>query len=262
MVLVTVAFLCLCSSLLHVSSLLCSLFFSRCPASSASFFVLRSWPFSVASSVSLRRNRGTKVCSGFSWFLFPVFLQFLSVSCVLYFLPLVAPLSPLFCFPGSVIPCLWFFRFLLSCSSPFSPLFFFPAVPSFSFLQSPLRGCLYPGFYRAERSIGAATAGSNGVGRSIQWRNVPAFNGGATAEEENERTVACPKRLRFPLSKAAFSLVLEILVILQSSPWLKCNWILAFPRHFQASPWSLSFAIWTPIKPQALIFLQLSPWFH
>jgi len=37
MVPVTVAFLCLCSSLLHVSSLLCSLFFSRCPASSASF---------------------------------------------------------------------------------------------------------------------------------------------------------------------------------------------------------------------------------
>jgi len=41
------------------------------------------------------------------------------------------------------------------------------------------------------------------VGRSIQWRNVPAFNGGAAAEEENERTVACPKRLRFPISKAA-----------------------------------------------------------
>jgi hypothetical protein len=61
------------------------------------FFILRSWPFSEASSVSLRRNRGTKVCSGFSRFLFPVFLQFLSVSCVLYFLPFVAPsLSPLF----------------------------------------------------------------------------------------------------------------------------------------------------------------------
>jgi len=68
-----------------------------------------------------------------------------------------------------------------------------------------------------------------------------------------------PKRLRFPISKAAFSLVLGILVIFQSSPWLKCNWILAFPRHFQASPWILIFAIWTPIKPQTLVFLQLSP---
>jgi hypothetical protein len=26
-------------------------------------------------------------------------------------------------------------------------------------------------------------------------------------------------------------------VLLQSDPWLKCNWILAFPRHFQAGPW-------------------------
>jgi hypothetical protein len=81
------------------------------------------------------------------------------------------------------------------------------------------------------------------VGRSIQWRNVLAFNGRAAAEEENERTVACTKRFRFPISKAAFSLVLRILVILQSSPWLKYNWILAFPRHFQASPWILIFAI-------------------
>jgi len=97
------------------------------------------------------------------------------------------------------------------------------------------------------------------VGRSIQWRNVPAFNGGAAAEEENERTVACPKRLRFPISKAAFSLVLGILVILQSSPWLKCNWILAFPRHVQVNPCILIFSIWTPIKPQTLVFLQLSP---
>jgi len=74
------------------------------------------------------------------------------------------------------------------------------------------------------------------VGRSIQWINVLAFNGRAAAEKENKRTVACPKQLRFPISKAAFSLVLGILVILQPSPWLKCNWILAFSRHFQASP--------------------------
>jgi hypothetical protein len=37
------------------------------------------------------------------------------------------------------------------------------------------------------------------------------------------------------------------------------NWILAFPRHFQDSPWILIFSIWTPIKPQTLVFLQLSP---
>jgi hypothetical protein len=71
------------------------------------------------------------------------------------------------------------------------------------------------------------------VGRSIQWRNVPAFNGGAVAEEEDERTVTCLKRLRFPISKAAFNLVLGILVILQSSPWLKFNWILAFCAIFK-----------------------------
>jgi hypothetical protein len=88
------------------------------------------------------------------------------------------------------------------------------------------------------------------VGRSIQWRNVPAFNGGAVAEEEDERTITCPKRLRFPISKVAFNLVLGILVILQSSPWLKFNWILAFLRHFQASPWIFIFAIWTPINPK------------
>jgi len=28
------------------------------------------------------------------------------------------------------------------------------------------------------------------VGRPIQWRNVSAFNGGAVAEEEDERTVS------------------------------------------------------------------------
>jgi len=185
------------------------------------FFILRSWPFSVASSVSLRRNRGMKVCSGFSRFLFSVFLQFLSVSCVLYFLPFVAPsLSPLsfffwFCDPLSLV-------FSLSFSVQFPPVFpsfFFPAVwlfrvPSVSFfLLSPSRGCLYPGFYRAGRSIGAVTAGSNGVGRSIQWRNVPAFNGGAAAEEENERTVACPKTTPFSNFKGCF----------QFGSWNSCN---------------------------------------
>ena len=76
-------------------------------------------------------------------------------------------------------------------------------------------------------------------------------------KKTSERSPA--KRLRFPILKAAFNLVLGILVILQSSPWLKCNWILAFPRYFQASPWILFFAIWTPIKPQTLICHQLSP---
>jgi len=67
------------------------------------------------------------------------------------------------------------------------------------------------------------------------------------------------KRPHFLALKAAFNLVPGILIILQSSPWLKRTWILAFPRHFQAGPWVLMFAIWTPIKPQTLIFLQLSP---
>jgi hypothetical protein len=51
-------------------------------------------------------------------------------------------------------------------------------------------------------------------------------------------------------------------VLLQSDPWLKCNWILTFLRYFQVGPWILIFAIWTPIKPQTLIFLQLSPWLN
>jgi len=191
--------------------------------------------------------------------LFPVFSHpprfFLFFVISLFFF---SGLVPLYFLSSSLSPGFFFAFFFSSCS----PLFFFLAVPRFSFLQSPSWGCLYLGFYRAGRWIGAVTGDNNGVGRSIQWRNVPAFNGGAAAEEENERIVACTKRLRFPISKAAFSLVLRILVILQSSPWLKYNWILAFPRHFQASPWILIFAIWTPIKPQALLFLQLSPWFH
>jgi len=71
-----------------------------------------------------------------------------------------------------------------------------------------LRGCIYSGFYRAGRSIGVVTAGSNGVGRSIQWRNVPAFNGGAATEEEDERTVASQNNSVFTIPKAAFNLVL------------------------------------------------------
>ena len=148
----------------------------------------------------------------------------------------------------------FFLCYLLVLLLPPVFIFWFSPLPSIFFcfflLCPPPRGCLYPGFYRAGRSIGAVTAGSNGVGRSIQWRNVPAFNGGAVAEEEDERTVTCLKRLRFPISKAAFNLVLGILVILQSSPWLKFNWILAFPRHFQASPWIFIFSIWTPINPK------------
>jgi len=56
------------------------------------------------------------------------------------------------------------------------------------------------------------TAGSNGVGCSIQWRNVYAFNGGAIAEEEDERTVAC-KTTPFSNSKGCF----------QFGPWNSCN---------------------------------------
>jgi len=105
-------------------------------------------------------------------------------------------------FPGSVF-------FFFSSSALFSP----PVPPVFLFLPPPSRGCLYSGFYRAGRSIGAVTAGSNGVGCSIQWRNVPAFNGGAAAEEENERTVACPKTTPFSNFKGCF----------QFGSWNSCN---------------------------------------
>jgi hypothetical protein len=57
----------------------------------------------------------------------------------------------------------------------------------------------------------------------------------------------------------ATNLVPVILLILQSNPYLKYDWILTFLRDFQVGPWILIFAIWTPIKPQTLLFLQLSP---
>jgi len=101
------------------------------------------------------------------------------------------------------------FFFALFCA-----LFGFPLSPGFRplpFHPPSSRGCIYPGFYRAGRSIGAVTAGSNGVGRSIQWRNVPAFNGGAATGEEDERTVASQNDSVFTIPKAAFNLVLGIL---------------------------------------------------
>jgi hypothetical protein len=102
----------------------------------------------------------------------------------------------------------FFFLFLLSISLSI------PVVPplfSSSPLSVPSRGCLYLGFYRAGRSIGAVTAGSNGVGHSIQRRNVPAFDGGAIAEEENKRTVARPKRSVFQFQKLLSVWSLEFL---------------------------------------------------
>jgi hypothetical protein len=68
-----------------------------------------------------------------------------------------------------------------------------------------------------------------------------------------------PKTTPFSHPKGFFQFGPRNFVLLQSGPWLKCNWIFAFPRHFQAGPWILIFSIWTPIKPQTLIFLQLSP---
>ena len=64
----------------HCHCLLSSVLFflSPLPRFSSLFFQFFPPGFFVFSSVSLRRNRGTKVCSGFSRFLFPVFLQFLS----------------------------------------------------------------------------------------------------------------------------------------------------------------------------------------
>jgi hypothetical protein len=57
----------------------------------------------------------------------------------------------------------------------------------------------------------------------------------------------------------ATNLVPVNLLILQSNPCLKYDWILTFLRDFQVGPWILIFAIWTPIEPQTLLFLQLSP---
>jgi len=84
--------------------------------------------------------------------------------------------------------------------------------------------------------IGVVTVGSNGVGRCIQWTNVSAFNGGAVAEEEDEQIVASQNDF-VSHPKGFFQFGPREFVLLQSGPWLKCNWILAFPRHFQAGSW-------------------------
>ncbi|KAL9397398.1 hypothetical protein Peur_011651 [Populus x canadensis] len=79
---------------------------------------------------------------------------------------------------------------------------------SFFYLQEAIKKTV---MLMAGRSIGVVTAGSNGVGRSIQWRNVPAFNGGTATGEEDERTVASQNDSVFTIPKAAFNLVLGIL---------------------------------------------------
>jgi hypothetical protein len=122
---------------------------------------------------------------------------------------------------------------------------------SFFFQSLPLLRCTPLSFYKAR-------TGGNG---RLQWVsvaangwNASAFNGRAVAEEEDgEQSL---KTTPFSSSKGCFQFGPWILIILQSSPWLKHNWILAFPRHFQAGPWVLMFAIWTPIKPQTLIFFN------
>jgi hypothetical protein len=73
-------------------------------------------------------------------------------------------------------------------------------------------------------------------GAAFNGQNVSAFNGGAVAEEEDERTVASQNdSVSHP--KGFFQFGPREFVFFQSGPRLKCNWILVFPRHFQASPW-------------------------
>ena len=126
------------------------------------------------------------------------------------------------CFPRSsyLTPffLLFFVRLVFFCSSPLSsPLFLF------FFARLPL-------------SIGAGNGQQYGP-----WG--AAFNGETSLPlmpkslPRKKTTNTClPKRLRFQISKVAFNLVLGILVILQSCPWLKYNWILAFRHLLQTSP--------------------------
>jgi hypothetical protein len=144
---------------------------------------------------------------------------------------------------------------VLLVDGPKSSLVLFLCLPR-CFAPFPLARSPLLGLYRASGSLGG------GNGWPLKCSVTDAFN------EENVR-IGCQqtkhlclwwqsrwrvkrrwtivaKRPRFLVLKAT-NLVLVILIILQSNPWLKCNWILAFPCHFQASPWILIFAIWTPI---------------
>ena len=126
------------------------------------------------------------------------------------------------CFPRSSYLTPFFLLFF--CPSGFF-LFFSPLFPSFSFF-----------FARLPLSIGAGNGQQYGP-----WG--AAFNGETSLPlmpkslPSKKTTNTClPKRLRFQISKVAFNLVLGILVILQSCPWLKYNWILAFRHLLQTSP--------------------------
>jgi hypothetical protein len=145
MVLVTVAFLCLCSSLLHVSSLLCSLFFSRYPASSASFLHPPLVAFLCGLLCFFEKKQGNE---SLLWFLSVPLLSFSSVSLrllrslfstvrgsffvspVFFFLVLWSPVSGFFALLFSPIPPS-FPQFFLPCRMAFScpQCFFFPPVP-------------------------------------------------------------------------------------------------------------------------------------
>jgi hypothetical protein len=142
-----------------------------------------------------------------------VFL-FLYVRSLVLCLFFTWPSSPL-CYALQFILCFFvLFRsyilyvFLLFVHSANSSLFLFLSVP----VPPPAQGCLCPAFIRPETAPVVITVGSNGVGRSIQWRSVSTFNGRAVAEEEDERTVAC-KTTPFSNSKGCF----------QFGPWNSCN---------------------------------------
>ena len=115
--------------------------------------------------------------------------------------------------------------------------FFFFFVRLVFFCSSPLSSPLFLFFFaRLPLSIGAGNGQQYGP-----WG--AAFNGETSLPlmpkplPRKKTTNTClPKRLRFQISKVAFNLVLGILVILQSCPWLKYNWILAFRHLLQTSP--------------------------
>ena len=153
------------------------------PSFSSSFSPCLFFGFFIVYRDKSNGKSNTPLCVVFVWFVLS--LGFL--LCVL----------PFFCFSR--------FPFFFSCSLGFFP--FFPPPARLPFAQ----------LLWGQRSIGVVTVDSNGVGRSIQWRNASAFNGRAVVEEEDKRTVTSQNDSVFPFYRC-FQFGPRNSVLLQSSP--------------------------------------------
>jgi len=222
----------------HCHCLLSSVLFflSPLPQFSSLFFQFFPPGFFVFSSVSLRRNRRTKVCSGFSRFLFPVFPQFLSVYSFLVRLCHFCSLPFVAFFSLSVLWfLLWFFSsffsglsLVFSClglASPLSTGFFPSGIFSLWVFPPLLRAWTISGFYsqrkksflQAINCVNCRCNGGSGGGRPFQ---------------SGRRWIVA--------GKGAFLVFLCFdpwyFEYFQTSPWVNFNWTPASQRHLHIGP--------------------------